>query len=139
MTAFEIVVVSIFGAVALTVITCIILNIIITNKYEKFYRDTEEGKKLRELRFTKDDLIEQQIYCENTLRELREVMDRLNYCTADFADEIHRHSEFYGVVLVKLKSIRLELYSIDKQIQEIISKLPVRYKDALRYNYDIAK
>lgn len=139
MSLFEIVVVSIFGAVALTVIICIILNITTANKYKKFYRDIAEGKKLRELRFTKDNLIEQQIYCKNTLRELREVMDELNYCTADFADEIHRHSEFYGIVLTKLKSIRLELYSINKQIQEIISKLPTKYKDALRYDYNISK
>lgn len=130
----------IVGSGLLIISICSICSFILTRRYKRFYRDTEEGKKLYELRFTKDDLIKQQIYCRNTLRELREVIDELSYCTDDFAKiELQHHRIMYDNALTELNSIRSGIYSIDKDIEEIVSKLPVKYKDALRYDYNIAK
>lgn len=140
MGGLDIFFIVVFGSALLLIDICIICSFILTRRYKRFYRDTDEGRQLYELLHTKDGLIIEKSYIEKTMAELVDVIDELSYCTDDFAKiELQHHRIMYDNALTELNRIRSGIYSIDKDIEEIVSKLPVKYKDALRYDYNIAK
>lgn len=140
MSGLDIFFIVVFGSALLLIDICIICSFILTRRYKRFYRDTDEGRQLYELLHTKDGLIIEKSYIEKTMAELVDVIDELSYCTDDFAKiELQHHRIMYDNALTELNRIRSGIYSIDKDIEEIVSKLPAKYKDALRYDYNIAK
>lgn len=140
MSGLDIFFIVIFGPALLLIDICIICSFILTRRYKRFYRDTDEGRQLYELLHTKDGLIIEKSCIEKTMADIVDVIDELSYCTDDFAKiELQHHRIMYDNALTELNRIRSGIYSIDKDVEQIVSKLPVKYKDALRYDYNIAK
>lgn len=140
MSGLDIFFIVIFGSALLLIDICIICSFILTRRYKRFYRDTDEGRQLYELLHTKDGLIIEKSCIEKTMADIVDVIDELSYCTDDFAKiELQHHRIMYDNALTELNRIRSGIYSIDKDVEQIVSKLPVKYKDALRYDYNIAK
>ena len=139
---FEICIIVLCAVVVLMYLACAVDFCITTQRYKKFYENTEDGKKLYYARYMLSLLkLKRCSFIKNQMQLKDKIDEYMAYMPDDNENrEILKELKLqYNLNVEKLKQIKQEIEDSEKQIEKMVADLPKKYEGILEYNWENAK
>lgn len=139
---FEICIIVLCVVVVLMYLVYAVGFCITTQRYKKFYENTEDGKKLYYARYMLSLLkLKRCSFIKNQMQLKDKIDEYVAYMPDDNENrEILKELKLqYNLNVEKLKQVKQEIEDSEKQIEKMVADLPKKYEGILEYNWENAK